>query len=676
MSNCKYCEIMHQYDSTYPVREAKFDLESDFPRCEWHWRFVCSVCGKSHHFNGTTWCGETGKFLCFGCAKDHKVVPSPFWAWDYHYEIGCPFCNGQHAALDRLEYEGRHPWQLDSAMENQCEGLSKEAKLVPGFMWERVVSEKEDTVTDEEIALQWNNIARPWDERYSEFGDISRQYIIDPAIFRMLGDVHQKRVLDAGCGAGYLCRLLAKRGAQVVGVDLCPELIKMAREREEVEPLGIRYYRGSISDMSCFASEDSNLVVSNYVVCDVRDYKTALKEIARVLKPEGRLVFSIGHPCFASPPGSGWVKRPWDSDRNEDKLFWKVDNYFDRVRGVLHWLGASVSSFHRPLSDYFQALDEAGLTVIDFEEPVPSREAIKANPRAFFNDSDRIPYFLVMAACKRESFPKFAPSREGIPDRQYNPRSSAEVRDMWNRNAKGWAQVMDKGNVYRQLTVPAFLELVGDVTGLRILDAGCGEGNLTRMLAQRGAKVIGVDISEEMIRIARQKEAESPLGIEYVVGDLSCLSSLSLGTFDVVVCFFVLMDLPNHVKVIREIHRVLKPKGRFLIAILHPCFNPPVHGWERCDDEFLFYKVDRYFYRVKIKEPFVLTTTEGKRQLDYPRIYFHRPLEDYIHALLGCGFRISKFVEPTPTPEIITSDPQWEKCGRIPYFLIMEAIRS
>lgn len=87
------------------------------------------------------------------------------------------------------------------------------------------------------------------------------------------------------------------------------------------------------------------------------------------------------------------------------------------------------------------------------------------------------------------------------------------------------------------------------------------------------------------------------------------------------------------------------------------------------------YKVDRYFDRVKIKEPFVLTTTEGKRRLDYPRICFHRPLEDYIRALLSCGFRISKFVEPAPTPEMITSDTWWEKCRRIPYFLMMEGTK-
>jgi 2-polyprenyl-3-methyl-5-hydroxy-6-metoxy-1,4-benzoquinol methylase len=258
---------------------------------------------------------------------------------------------------------------------------------------------KEGAVNEKEIARAWDESAEFWSRRYTEFGDINRQFVIDPAIFRMLGSVHGLRILDAGCGNGYLCRLLAKKGAKVSGVDISKRFIEIAKKKEKEAPLGIDYYVSSVCDLKMFADGIFDIVVSNLVLMDVTDLNKTFSEFRRVLKPNGKLVFSIMHPCFASPPVHGWVREPRDSDRKEDWLFWKVDRYFDRTIEVWRYFDSPpLYSYHRPLSDYVKALLNNGFVITDFEEPIPSREAMRKHYREFANEYDRIPWFLVIGA--------------------------------------------------------------------------------------------------------------------------------------------------------------------------------------------------------------------------------------------------------------------------------------
>ncbi|KPV64675.1 MAG: hypothetical protein AOA65_0891 [Candidatus Bathyarchaeota archaeon BA1] len=113
---CKYCQLIHSINEHYPLRVATLNLNSDYPRCEWHWRFVCSICGRPRHFNGITWCEKTRTFICLSCGRDHRVVRRGFWNWEYYYVIGCETCGKRHPALDRLEFLGKHPWQLHLGM--------------------------------------------------------------------------------------------------------------------------------------------------------------------------------------------------------------------------------------------------------------------------------------------------------------------------------------------------------------------------------------------------------------------------------------------------------------------------------------------------------------------------------------------------------------------------------
>lgn len=318
----------------------------------------------------------------------------------YYYAIECAACGERHPALDYLEFVGKHPWQLRLDLCRRREGLDH--KTEPQALWtSEFVPLEKTTVTDEQISEAWDRVADEWTRHYGEHGDINRRYIIDPVIFKLLGSVDGRSMLDAGCGNGYLCRLLAKKGAKMVGVDVSRRLVEIAKQKEKETPLGIAYYEGSLSRLVMLKDETFDVAVSNLVLMDLPDLGKAVKELYRVLKRNGRLIFSIMHPCFASSPVRGSVRVPRDSDRKENWIFWKVDRYFDRSLEIWGRIDCpAVYSYHRPLSDYLNVLMRNGFTLTHFEEPIPSQKAMMEHYRELGNECDRVPWFLIIGARK------------------------------------------------------------------------------------------------------------------------------------------------------------------------------------------------------------------------------------------------------------------------------------
>jgi 2-polyprenyl-3-methyl-5-hydroxy-6-metoxy-1,4-benzoquinol methylase len=321
-----------------------------------------------------------------------------FWVWDYYYQLWCDTCSRFHPALDWLEFKGQHPWQLDEHARKTLRGMSRSKKLRP-FLWIKWASPERQHPSIKEIQKGWDDGAEIWNGRYNTYGDAYRRTIFNPALFPLIGDVQKKKILDAGCGNGYLCRLLAKKGARVTGIDLSGKLIEIAMRYEEKNPLGIRYEQANLANLARFPSAYYDMVISVYVLCDVRDCREAVSEIARVLKPGGRFIFLIEHPCFSWHTG-GWERVPADSERTEDCLYFKVDDYFKRGTLESQWGGLPVLlGFHRPLSDYFYFLQENRFLVRNLIEPRPRRRALRERPREW-NREDRIPPVLIVDALK------------------------------------------------------------------------------------------------------------------------------------------------------------------------------------------------------------------------------------------------------------------------------------
>jgi ubiquinone/menaquinone biosynthesis C-methylase UbiE len=236
----------------------------------------------------------------------------------------------------------------------------------------------------EEAIKRWDGFADTYASHHTENGDIHKEVFLNPVLFELMGDVKGKRVLDAGCGEGYLSRLMAKKGATVTAVDFAPIMLEIAMERTPVQ-MDIDFRHGNLEHLDLFNDGLFDLAVSNMVIQDLADFERALKEIYRVLVPGGSFVMSILHPCFVTPE-SGWEK----NDSGE-KLHWNVDQYF--YEGAYEQKLGKMVLFHRTLTTYINTMIKSGFALERIVEPKPSQEMLKKHPS--FEEDFRCPDFIV-----------------------------------------------------------------------------------------------------------------------------------------------------------------------------------------------------------------------------------------------------------------------------------------
>jgi len=211
--------------------------------------------------------------------------------------------------------------------------------------------------------------------------------------------------------------------------------------------------------------------------------------------------------------------------------------------------------------------------------------------------------------------------------------------------------------------IPALLTMLGHVTGHHVLDLACGRGALSRRLADHGAHVTAVDVSNELITAARTREIREQRGITYHFSDSADMAMVEDSTFDEVVCHMALVEIENLAGTVAEVARVIKPGGRFVFSINHPCFCPPNTSAGSSPGHLT---VDNYF-------------NEGPRgahthAADDRQPAFHRTLSTYINAVAGRGFTIRRIAEPRPSEEIALKHPQLAAYRSVPVALILEAI--
>ncbi len=208
-------------------------------------------------------------------------------------------------------------------------------------------------MTNDEAVAAWSAAAAAHANDFDDEGDFVRRHLLNPAIFELLGGVAGKRILDAGCGQGYLSRLLAKRGAQVTGVELARGWYDQAVAREASEPLGITYIQ---ADLSTFADDSGGFdaVVANMVLMDIPNYAAAMRACITALRPGGRFIFSLLHPCFEES-GSAWAGQGYVATREYFGEFARPQTF-----GVF---------FHRPLSAYITLLLAEGCALRAMREP-------------------------------------------------------------------------------------------------------------------------------------------------------------------------------------------------------------------------------------------------------------------------------------------------------------------
>lgn len=205
--------------------------------------------------------------------------------------------------------------------------------------------------------------------------------------------------------------------------------------------------------------------------------------------------------------------------------------------------------------------------------------------------------------------------------------------------------------------IERFLTEIGDVSGLTILDAGCGEGYLSRKLAQRGGNVTGIDIAEKLVDIARAKNKKGE--ITYKVVDLSKPLPEYRECFDLIASFFVLNDVYDYRGFLSTLSSVTKPGGRLVMFINNP-YSFVVRG-----------HVTDYFDSDKA------FSYRGMAEEGIKVHFYQRTLGEYIDASIAAGFQLQRLIDvPTPEGSFKRRDDTLIPIGyQFPFFMILSFVK-
>ena len=228
------------------------------------------------------------------------------------------------------------------------------------------------------------------------------------------------------------------------------------------------------------------------------------------------------------------------------------------------------------------------------------------------------------------------------------------MSDGWAESARAWiADMGEKGDFGRVCVLDRpMLERACDGRFATALDVGCGEGRFCRMLAARGIRTVGIDPTEALIDEAKRRHPEG----DYRIGRAEQLAFPD-GSFDLVVSYLSLIDIPDIAAAIAEMARVLRPGGSLLIANL-TSFNTAAQrsfgarlGLRPAVDHYLVERAEWVSWRgIRIQN-------------------WHRPLSTYMALLLGAGLELRHYAEPSPYAGDSLRIAQYR---RAPWFLIME----
>ena len=253
-----------------------------------------------------------------------------------------------------------------------------------------------------DIGSLWEANAAAWVEMSRAGYDVYRDLVNTPAFLTMLPEVSGLVGLDLGCGEGHNTRLVSRRGAQVVGVDIAPTFLRAALSEEPADPEGIGYVLADGARLPV-RGQAVDFVVAFMSLMDVENPAGALAEAYRVLRPGGFIQFSILHPLSLVP------YRRWISDDDGERVALAIGGYFEG--GLLEetWtFGAApeeVRRRHRPfraryvrrtISGWLNEVARAGFSLEEVCEPLADEQTALAHPEVA--DTRIAPYFLILRA--------------------------------------------------------------------------------------------------------------------------------------------------------------------------------------------------------------------------------------------------------------------------------------
>lgn len=209
----------------------------------------------------------------------------------------------------------------------------------------------------------------------------------------------------------------------------------------------------------------------------------------------------------------------------------------------------------------------------------------------------------------------------------------------WGKVADWYHSLLEenKDSYQRALILPNLLRLLQIKKGDLILDIACGNGFFTREFYKAGAKVTGVDVSKELIALAKKNSIE----IDYVVSAAEKLPFKDK-SFNKAVSILAIQNIEMANEALKEAGRILKSDGSLFLVLNHPAFRiPKASSWEWNEKEKTQYrKIDSYLSEAKHK----IQMHPGDKPSEYT-ITFHRPLQFYFKALQKAGFAVTRLEE-------------------------------
>jgi SAM-dependent methyltransferase len=246
-----------------------------------------------------------------------------------------------------------------------------------------------------------------------------------------------------------------------------------------------------------------------------------------------------------------------------------------------------------------------------------------------------------------------------------------EAQDLWEVNSDWWQRSFTEGAdpEYAEQIVPLLSDRLAAIAPDRVLDIGCGEGQLSRLAAQvsGAAQVVGVDPTWAQLQLAAQRQALLGSGQPRPHYGRATAAALPFpdATFDAVFACLVFEHIEGTAEAMAEVGRVLTPEGTFLLFLNHPLLQAPGSGW--IDDHIL----GEQYWRIG---PY-LVEHHGVEEVDkniwIP--FVHRPLSVYVNAMAAAGLYLTGMVEPPPPEGFLQRADEYQQASAFPRLLVLRA---
>ena len=236
----------------------------------------------------------------------------------------------------------------------------------------------------------------------------------------------------------------------------------------------------------------------------------------------------------------------------------------------------------------------------------------------------------------------------------------AENEALWERNAEWWQREFSGGAdpEYEDQILPLVARHLVDAR--RVLDLGCGEGQVARHLARLGVDVVGLDPTATQLTTARARAG----GPSYARARADVLPCQTSG-FDAVLLCLAIEHVDAFEAAIREVARTLEPGGRFVLVLCHPLLQAPRSAWidDRTTGE-RYWRIGGY-----LDDDIVVDEVAPGVSLRF----IHRPLHRYVHAMGEAGLLIDDMEEPPPPARLLADLWDYDEAVTIPRVLLVRA---